>query len=158
MALLGIFILILIPLIRSFLRVTPKDQMRAFTAEKSLTSKGDPGFLEGLKLLLKNRYLLGIFAANFIYEVVVTIFDFNFKIAAALEYSGVALTHYLSLYGSSVNVVSLLCLLLGISNVTRFLGIGVALAAMPIIIGLALFGFLSISTLSCLGDTTLKTF
>lgn len=150
MALLGIFTLILIPLIRSFLRVTPKDQMRAFTVEKSLSSKDDPGFLEGLKLLLKNRYLLGIFAANFIYEVVVTIFDFNFKIAAALEYSGVALTHYLSLYGSSVNIVSLLCLLLGISNVTRFLGVGVALAAMPIIIGLALFGFLSISTLSFL--------
>ena len=32
--------------------------------------------------MLKHRYLLGIFAVNFIYEVIVTIFDFNFKIAA----------------------------------------------------------------------------
>jgi len=34
--------------------------------------------------------------------------------------------------------------------VTRFLGVGVALAAMPIIVGLALFGFLSVSSLSFL--------
>mgnify|MGYP003341826519 CR=1 FL=1 len=80
----------------------------------------------------------------------VTIFDFNFKIAAGSVYSGVALSNYLSIYGSSVNMVSLLCLLLGISNVTRFLGIGIALAAMPIIVGLALLGFLNATTLSFL--------
>src|SRR6185436_12251242 len=100
--------------------------------------------------MLKHRYLIGIFAANFIYEVVVTIFDFNFKVAAGAIYSGVALSHYLSLYGSSVNIVSLGCLLLGISNITRFLGIGMALAAMPVIVGVALFGFLSLDSLNFL--------
>jgi AAA family ATP:ADP antiporter len=56
----------------------------------------------------------------------------------------------LSIYGSSVNIVSLFCLLLGISNVTRFLGVGVALAAMPIIVGVALFSFLTIDSLAFL--------
>jgi len=60
------------------------------------------------------------------------------------------LSHYLSIYSSSVNIVSLLCLLLGISNVTRVLGVGVALAAMPIIIALALFCFLTLDSLSFL--------
>jgi len=120
------------------------------TSYQEEDQKNEPGFLEGLKLLLKNRYLLGIFAANFIYEVVTTIFDFNFKIAASSIYTGVALSHYLSLYGSSVNIVSLLCLLFGISNVTRFLGVGVALAAMPIIVGGALLGFLSLDSLTFL--------
>ena len=60
------------------------------------------------------------------------------------------MSHYLSIYGSSVNIVSLLCLLLGISNVTRFLGIGVALAAMPIIVAVALAGFLSLNSLTFL--------
>ena len=124
--------------------------MSSFTKAKEKESKDEPGFLEGLKLMLKNKYLLGIFAANFIYEVIITIFDFNFKIAASSEYSGVALSHYLSLYGSIVNTVSLFCLLLGISNVTRFLGVGVALAAMPVIVALALFGFLSLNTLTFL--------
>ncbi|HEY2811710.1 MAG TPA: Npt1/Npt2 family nucleotide transporter [Rhabdochlamydiaceae bacterium] len=152
MSLLGALTLVIIPLVRYFLRATPSNLLTSFhgAVEKKQDDHQEPGFLEGLKLLLKNRYLLGIFAANFIYEVVVTIFDFNFKIAAGSVYSGVGLSNYLSLYASSVNIVSLLCLLLGISNITRFLGIGVALAAMPIIVGSALFGFLSLDSLSFL--------
>lgn len=152
MACLGVLILLIIPLVRYFLRVTPADLLKSFHGknEKQVEREQEPGFLEGLKLMLKHRYLMGIFAANFIYEIIVTIFDFNFKVAAGAQYSGVALSNYLSLYGSSVNIVSLLCLLLGISNVTRFLGVGVALAAMPIIVGCALFGFLTIDSLSFL--------
>ncbi len=152
MVCLGILTLLIIPLTRSFLKATPKNLLTSFHGgnEKTETKQQEPGFLEGLKLLLKNRYLLAIFSANFIYEVVVTIFDFNFKIAAGTKYTGVALSNYLSLYGSSVNIISLACLLLGISNITRFLGVGVALAAMPIIVGLALVGFLSFDTLSFL--------
>ena len=78
------------------------------------------------------------------------VFDFNFKLAASSAYSGVMLTNYLSIYASSVNIVSLCCLLLGISNITRYLGVGVALAAMPIIVGVALFWFLSLNSLSFL--------
>ncbi len=149
---LGILTLLIVPLVRYFLRATPKTLLTAFHGknETSTEKKQEPGFLEGLKLLLKNKYLLAIFAANFIYEVVVTIFDFNFKVSASTVYTGTALSHYLSVYGSSVNTVSLLCLLLGISNITRFLGVGVALALMPIIVGFALFGFLTLNTLTFL--------
>lgn len=152
MVCLGVLILSIIPLVRYFLRATPRHLLTSFQGknEQVEESKPEPGFLEGLKLMLKHRYLMGIFAANFIYEVVVTIFDFNFKVAAAAQYSGVALSHYLSLYGSSVNVVSLACLLLGISNVARFLGVRVALASMPIILGCALFGFLTLDSLGFL--------
>jgi AAA family ATP:ADP antiporter len=152
MVFLGLLILLIIPLVRYFLRSTPKNLLTSFHGknEEQVEKEQEPGFLEGLKLMLRHRYLIGIFAANFIYEVIVTIFDFNFKIAAGAEYSGVALTNYLSIYGSSVNIVSLLCLLLGISNITRFLGVGVALAMMPIIVGLALFGFLSLNSLTFL--------
>lgn len=151
-AVLGVLILLIIPLVNHFLKITPKQLLKAFQGknEKKEEKEQEPGFLEGLKLLLKHKYLLGIFAANFIYEVVITLFDFNFKLAASTEYTGVALSHYLSFYGSSVNTVSLACLLLGISNVTRFLGVGVALAAMPVIVAGALVGFLSMDTLSFL--------
>lgn len=150
LACLALLILLIIPAVRYFLRATPPHLLVSFRGNKSVDSEKESGFFEGLKLLLRHRYLLGIFAANFIYEVIVTIFDFNFKIAAGERYSGVALSHYLSMYGSSVNVVSLLCLLLGISNVTRYLGVGFALAAMPIIVGWALFGFLTCDNLGFL--------
>jgi AAA family ATP:ADP antiporter len=149
---LATLVILVIPLFKHLLKATPKDLLYAFHGknEETVENKQEPGFLEGLKLLLKHKYLLGIFSVNFIYEFLVTIFDFNFKIAAGGQYSGVALSNYLSLYGSSVNIVSLLCLLLGISNVTRFLGLSVALAAMPIILGCALFGFLTLNSLSFL--------
>lgn len=152
MMFLGGLTLLIIPFVRYFLRATPKHLLTSFHGKNEQEKEGEQetGFLEGLKLMVKHRYLLGIFAANFIYEVIVTIFDFNFKITAGEHYSGVALSNYLSIYGSSVNLVSLTCLLLGISNVTRFLGVGVALAAMPIIVGCALFSFLTIDSLSFL--------
>ncbi len=152
MVCLGVLTLAIIPLVHYFLRATPSHLLASFQGknEKEVEKEQEPGFLEGLKLMLKHRYLMGIFAANFIYEIIVTIFDFNFKLEAATHYSGVALSNYLSLYGSSVNILSLICLLLGISNVTRFLGVGVALAIMPVIVGVALFGFLTMHTLSFL--------
>lgn len=149
---LSLLILSIIPMVSYFLRATPPSLLASFHGnnEETVMHEQEPGFLEGFKLMIKHKYLLGIFAANFIYEVVVTIFDFNFKVAAGEMYKGVALSNYLSIYGSSVNIVSLACLLLGISNVTRYLGVGVALAAMPVIVGLALAGFLTLDSLTFL--------
>lgn len=152
MMILAALIFSIIPLMYRFLRVTPSHLLSSFEGKnkQELEKEHEPGFLEGLKLMISHKYLLGMFAANFIYEIIITIFDFNFKVAAGSLYSGVALSNYLSIYGSSVNIVSLLCLILGISNVTRYLGVGVALAAMPVIVGLALFGFLTFDSLSFL--------
>lgn len=152
MALLGLLSLSIIPLFRYFLRSTPKEMLVSYHAKNLLEEekKQEPGFFEGLKLLIKHKYLLGIFGVNFIYEVIVTLFDFNFKISAGSVYSGVALSNYLSIYGSVVNTVSLTCLLLGISNITRFLGVGTALSLMPFIVGSAVFGFLTIDSLTFL--------
>jgi AAA family ATP:ADP antiporter len=154
MVILGFLTLSIIPLFKHFIKTTPPELLSAFhginETEKEKEKDHEPGFFSGLKLLISHKYLLGIFAVNFIYEIIITIFDFNFKLAAATAYSGVALTNYLSIYGSSVNILSLLCLLLGISNITRFLGIRFALTAMPIIVGLALFSFVTIDSLSFL--------
>ena len=73
---LGVFCLCIILLVKYFLKVTPERMLVSFGVKKEKTDhKKDPGFLEGLKLMLSHRYLIGIFAANFIYELVVTIFD-----------------------------------------------------------------------------------
>lgn len=142
----------IVPMVRNFLRVTPKSQMKSFHGknEKTEEAKHSHGFFEGLQLLVKHKYLIAIFFVNFTYELLITIFDFNFKIAASTKYSGVALSHYLSIYGSSVNIVTLMCFILGISNITRYLGVGVALTAMPVIVGIALFSFMHVDTLTFL--------
>ena len=48
--------------------------------DKGAAKEVEPGFLEGLMLMLKQPYLLGIFAVIGIYEIIVTIIDYNFKV------------------------------------------------------------------------------
>ncbi|MCD6034683.1 MAG: hypothetical protein K0R63_424 [Rickettsiales bacterium] len=155
MAVFGLLILCIIPLSRYFLKSTPTALLVSFHGhnQKSDTPSSyreKPGLLDGLKLVFSHHYLTALFAITFMYEVIITIFDFNFKLAAGVRYSSVALSNYLSLYESSVNVVSLLCLLMGVSNIARFFSIGAALAVMPVTTGLALMGFLTLNSLSFL--------
>lgn len=144
---LGVIIVLMIPLVICFLRVIPKSLIK--TSEQK-QKNDESSFFGDIKVVVKNRYLMGIFVIGFIYQVVITIFEFNFKIAAGTQYSGVMLSQYLSTFCSYVNIVSLICLLLGISNISRFFGICTALVAVPAIVGCAFFCFLSINNLSFL--------
>ena len=109
------------------------------------------GFFSGLQLLFRDRYLLGIFVVVSVYEIIVTIFDFNFKrLAFAAATGDQATASLLGNYGSMVNCVSFLCLACGISNVQRRLGMRVALCAMPFVIGVMVLAFDMAPTLSVL--------
>jgi len=100
------------------------------------------GCVEGLRLLFTDRYLLGIFLVVAIYEIIVTIFDFNFKRLVFQSTTGdKATASMLGDYGTAVNLVSFLCLAFGIGNVQRRLGMKAALCAMPFIIGTMVVGF-----------------
>ena len=54
---LGVLILIIIPLVKYFLKATPKTLLTSFHGknEKQVEKEQEPGFLEGLKLLLQHR-------------------------------------------------------------------------------------------------------
>jgi AAA family ATP:ADP antiporter len=155
MLVLGVLSLLIPVLVKYFIKATPKELLTSFekgatNAEEPKKKKGEAKFTEGLKILISHKYLICIFAANFIFEFIVTVFDFNFKVAASDAFSGIELSRYLGKYAASVNIVSFVCLLGGVSNVTRFLGVGVALAAMPVILGVALLGFLTMNSLNFL--------
>lgn len=140
-------ILMIIVMVKLFMTVTPKDQLVGYTGGGAVKAKDkddahEPGFLEGLKLLVSNKYLLAIFAVITIYEIIVTIIDFRFKFLvgeAAVDDS--ARTLYLGDYAVWVNIVSLYCLLLGVSNIQRKLGLRFTLALMPFIIAAAIATF-----------------
>lgn len=109
------------------------------------------GFFSGLRLLLKDPYLLCIFAAVAVYEAIVAIFDFNFKRLAFAAVTGdQATASLLGDYGSMVNCVSFLCLACGISNVQRRLGMRAALCSMPFIVGAMVLAFNAAPTLRVL--------
>jgi len=144
----ALFTLLIIASFRYFLRVTPKSVLASYTAHAQKAEsqhKEEPGFLEGLWLMLQHGYLFGIFASIFVFEFIVTVFDFNFQkaIEANFGHSNALMLEYQGYYGSWVNTVTLACLLLGVGNIARLLGVGIALAMVPVIVGGALYTFIA---------------
>lgn len=149
---LALLTLVVPVLVNYFLKKTPKDLLASPVVEEtsSKTKKQKTGFTEGLKLLFTHKYLLGMFAVNFFFEFISTVFDFNFKLSAGQVYHGTELSRYLSLYGTCANLVSFILLLLGVSNITKRLGVGKTLALVPIIFAGALIGYLKLTHLTFL--------
>lgn len=123
-----------------FMTIIPQDQLSGYqakeeTPEQKKHEKPKTGFFEGLKLLVSQPYLLCIFASISLYEIIVTIFDFQMKTMASsnLESAG-ALTAYLGEFGFWTNLMSFGCLLLGINSIGRKLGLTVALVLLPVLI------------------------
>lgn len=141
MIILSILIFLIIPIVRYLLNSTPNELLYSNKKMNMIKQKSNNGFFEGIKLIIANKYLLGIFTSIFIYETIITIFDFNFKLEAATQFNGVELTHFLSIYASSINLISLLFLLLGISNISRNFGLGISLCVVPIMFAFGLVVF-----------------
>jgi AAA family ATP:ADP antiporter len=139
----GAMLLIVIALVKLFMTVVPKDQLSGYHGHKKAhTTEAEPGFFEGLQLLFSHYYLIGIFAIISIYEIIVTVIDFHFKnMVEANVFEEASRTLYLREYAIWVNVISAVCLVLGVSNIQRRLGLKFSLMLMPFIIGAAVLTF-----------------
>lgn len=146
----GLVILVMMLAIYYFMASTPKSQLEGYQGHFATKTdkkehekvEQEPGFFEGLKLMTSQPYLMGIFAVIGIYEIIVTIIDFHFKrlvFAAGANEAERAL--YLGDYAVWVNIVSFLCLFLGVSNIQRRLGIKVSLVMMPLIVLVMVISF-----------------
>jgi AAA family ATP:ADP antiporter len=122
-----------------FMNVTPAAQLKGYRAEGEAEEvESEPGFFEGLKLLVTQGYLLGLFLIITIYEVVVTILDFHFKMSVTTHFGNeVDVAAYLGSYGTMTGVVSTLCVLFGINSIQRVLGMRVSLLMLPVLTALA---------------------
>ena len=121
-----------------FMHVTPKSQLVGYQGQGAHDKEVEPGFLEGLKLLLTQPYLLGIFAIVVVFEVIVTIFDFYFKTAAQLSYPAEReMAGYLASYAVWTGIVASACVLFGINSIQRRLGMTASLVLMPILVAVA---------------------
>lgn len=137
----GVAVLSIIGLIYHFMKVIPKDQLAGFHAKNEHKDE-EPGFFEGLKLLVSSPYLLGIFAIITAYEVIVTVLDFNFKTTVEATFAGLhERTIYLSTYGMWVGIISLSSIVFQINKIQQWLGLGASLALLPILIAVAVISF-----------------
>jgi len=118
-----------------FMHVTPADQLKGYRAEGEADEvESEPGFFEGLKLLVTRGYLLGLFLIITIYEVIVTVLDFHFKMSVSTAFTNeLEVGAYLASYATMTGVVSTLCVLFGINSIQRILGMRASLLMLPVL-------------------------
>lgn len=132
-----------------FLRFTPKEQLVSYVGKDDpcMSKSGvkaecevkevreSVGFLRGLKTILSNGYLMGILFIVMTYEVIVMIFDYHFKMIVDATFSTeVSKAAYLANYAVYTGIVATLCVVFGINNIQRKLGMFASLIIMPILV------------------------
>ena len=116
-----------------FMHVTPSSQLKGYHGDNE-EEESEPGFFEGLKLLVTQRYLLGLFLIITVFEVVVTVLDYHFKCSVMNAFTTeVEQNSYLASYATWTGFISTLCVLFGINNVQRLLGTRVSLLMLPVL-------------------------
>ncbi|MBD3273218.1 MFS transporter [Candidatus Dependentiae bacterium] len=133
--------LMIIFIIRHFMKVMPKEQLEVNKQEIASEKKSKKtGFMEGAKLLFTRPYLFGIFAVVTIYEVVGTIVDYQMKMQAQAlpQYATKeGLTSFLGIFGMSANSLALFMALLGTGYIMKRFGLRFCLLTFPITLGSA---------------------
>jgi AAA family ATP:ADP antiporter len=120
-----------------FMKVTPKRLLKGYQEETHKGEHAEPGFFEGLKLMLTQPYLLGIFLIIFLFEAIITVVDFLFKATAKAAFPLERdFASFLASYASMTGLVATLCVLLGVNNIQRHLGIVASLILTPILVAL----------------------
>jgi AAA family ATP:ADP antiporter len=98
------------------------------TGDKPVT----PGLFEGLRLLFKHPYVMGIFAVSALFEIIATILDYQMKVLGkASHHSTADFAAFMGFFGQAANSVSLVFSLLGTSFVIRTFGVRITLMLFP---------------------------
>jgi len=106
-------------------------------SEVTPTDKKSSGLFEGIWLLCTRPYLLGIFLIIGLYEVVVTIFDFQVQLLASRVYETAAsYASFNALYGQLITLIACLFAFLGTRFFIKKFGFKVCLLIFPTIVGL----------------------
>ncbi len=129
----GVLIFLVGVLVWVFMRVTPKSEFHAAPKQES-GKKEKPGFFEGLKLLVTNGYLLGIFVFLLAFEAVTTIIDFYFKFKVKMAFPDELMrSDYYATFAVITGLLSFFALVFGISNIQRKLGMKASLVTLPLL-------------------------
>ena len=148
----GLLTLVSPLIICAYLRRFPPDDEQEGSTRSTLAAstpssakRVQPGLFEGLKLLVKHPYVLGIFAVSAMFEVIATILDYQMKVLGKSRYASTAdFAAFMGLFGQATNTVSLVFSLVGTSFVIRNLGLRPTLMLFPTML-IAVIGVVYVS-------------
>ncbi|OQR89924.1 hypothetical protein ACHHYP_05942 [Achlya hypogyna] len=99
------------------------------------TSPTKAGLFEGIVLLVRQPYIAGIFAIASLFEIVITILDYEMKVLGKQAYpSPNDFATFTGKFGMAVNTISFIASLLGTSWVLRTCGLRPTLMGFPLLL------------------------
>jgi len=119
--------------IHNIIKIIPASQLVSDTVEK----KPKPDILAGLRLLVTQPYLLGVFVVSTFYEIVKTIVDYQMKSQAALL-PNINFQNFLGWFGFWTNLLAFSMALLGTSYIIKKFGLKFCILLYPIAFGSSL--------------------
>jgi ATP:ADP antiporter, AAA family len=127
-------------------RIVPAEQLHGYEATYQIEHNNEKnpkttGVFEGLRLMLTEPYVLGIFGLVFSFEIINIIFDYQMHILMSIEKNNevLGMSSFMLLYTGTFQTLSLLFSLFGTSTLLKRFGVRNCLLVMPIAsMGLAL--------------------
>ncbi len=115
------------------------------TEKEKGKKKKKVGMLEGLKLMLTQPYVMGIFALVYIYEAISVILDYQMQVqmSIATNNSVAAMSSFMFIYTASFQVLGLVFSLFGTSALLKSIGVRFCLFIMPVGTILMMLGLIS---------------
>lgn len=113
----------------------PKEEFIGYKSQNIKKEEPEPGFVEGVRLIFSQPYLMGIFVVVSVFEVVATIFDLQFQVLIADYAQGDARVYaeYTGQFGAYVGALALVSILFGVGNLGRKIGLMFSLMIMPLL-------------------------
>jgi ATP:ADP antiporter, AAA family len=131
--------IMLIPvLIWLTLETTPNEFLLNDARDEGGKKKKKTGAFEGIRLIFSHGYLMGVMVIATVYEVIITIVDFQFKTLARQVYAKEAFASYMANYAQMNSLVSILFVFIGTGFLIRNFGVRLCLLAYPAVAGLAI--------------------
>lgn len=135
----SIFLLLAFYCMYLVMQKVPKSHMHGYEAayvadKKDERSHKHTNVFEGLRLILTQPYVLGVFALVFSYEVINIIFDYQMHVLMSIETNNdmAAMSSFMMIYTGTFQVLSLLFAVFGTSALLKRLGVRYGILVMPI--------------------------
>lgn len=137
--------------IHKLIKEVPEKELHGYEAayevqQKSEHKKKKPGVFEGLRLMVTEPYVLGIFGLVYSFEVVNIIFDYQMEVLMSVELNNniQGMSSFMFLYTATFQALSFIFALLGTSQLLNVIGVQGCLLIMPAAVSLlALWFFFS---------------
>jgi AAA family ATP:ADP antiporter len=133
------------------IRKVPKESLRGYEAayqaskqKKIEQQKNKPSVLEGLLLMVKEPYVMGIFGLVCCFELINIIFDYKMEVLMSIQtHNDIgAMSKFMLLYTGAFQLLGCILALIGTTAFLNFVGMRVSVLVMPvasIILGILLY-------------------